>query len=105
MRSARFPVFSCPPFSINLSLFNASTVFRTSTILTFISKLLEHPKIEMAWVDESLHHQATDLLLSRLDKGYSLCDAVSFVMMRQAGINEALTTDHHFEQEGFLMLL
>jgi predicted nucleic acid-binding protein len=35
----------------------------------------------------------------------SLCDAVSFVLMRARGILEALSTDHHFEQEGFLRLL
>ncbi len=40
-----------------------------------------------------------------MDKTYSLCDAVSFVLMRLEGITEALTTDHHFEQEGFVRLL
>jgi predicted nucleic acid-binding protein len=46
-----------------------------------------------------------DLLLARHDKTYSLCDAVSFVVMRQHHLAEALTTDHHFEQEGFQRLL
>jgi len=36
---------------------------------------------------------------ARQDKTYSLCDAVSFVLMRERGIHEALTTDKHFEQE------
>jgi predicted nucleic acid-binding protein len=35
----------------------------------------------------------------------SSCDRVSFVTMRQYGITEALTTDRHFEQEGFVRLL
>ncbi|MEH2285259.1 MAG: hypothetical protein V7K90_28760 [Nostoc sp.] len=43
--------------------------------------------------------------MARQDKSYSLCDAVSFVLMRQRGVTEALTTDHHFEQEGFRRLL
>jgi predicted nucleic acid-binding protein len=34
-----------------------------------------------------------------------LGDAVSFLLMRKLGINEALTTDLHFEQEGFVRLL
>ncbi|MEH2121039.1 hypothetical protein [Nostoc sp.] len=34
-----------------------------------------------------------------------LCDALSFVLMRQRGITEALSTDRHFEQEGFIRLL
>jgi len=44
-------------------------------------------------------------LTLRLDKTYSLCDSVSFVIMRQRQITEALTTDKHFEQEGFIRLL
>jgi predicted nucleic acid-binding protein len=73
--------------------------------LTFVSALLENPDIEVVWVDELLHREAVELLIARQDKTYSLCDAVSFVLMRQRGIGEALTTDHHFEQEGFQRLL
>ncbi len=57
------------------------------------------------WVDEQLHREAMQLLIERQDKTYSLCDAVSFVLMRQCGITEALTTDRHFEQESFVKLL
>jgi len=46
-----------------------------------------------------------DLLHNRLDKSYSLCDAVSFILMRERQINKALTTDKHFAQEGFIRLL
>jgi predicted nucleic acid-binding protein len=41
----------------------------------------------------------------RQDKTYSLCDVVSFILMRQRGVAKALTTDRHFEQEGFVRLL
>ncbi|MEE3718946.1 hypothetical protein V2H45_19560 [Tumidithrix elongata RA019] len=54
---------------------------------------------------EDLHQEAIDLLRNRLDKNYSLCDAVSFVLMRSKGVIKALTTDRHFEQEGFVRLL
>lgn len=60
-----------------------------------------NPDIETVWVDESLHRSALALLSERQDKTYSLCDAVSFVLMRQRGLVDALTTDHHFQQEGF----
>ena len=73
--------------------------------LEFISDLVKHPDIEVIWVDEKLHQEAMNLLFARQDKNYSLCDAVSFVIMRQRNITEALTTDHHFEQEGFQRLL
>ncbi len=73
--------------------------------LSFINDLLEIPRLELIWVDENLHNQAMELLANRLDKNYSLCDAVSFVLMQTRGLTEALTTDKHFKQEGFIKLL
>ncbi|MBE9189811.1 type II toxin-antitoxin system VapC family toxin [Gloeocapsopsis crepidinum LEGE 06123] len=79
--------------------------FSRSSVLAFVVDLLDSPDIETVWVDEFLHRAAVKLLMMRQDKTYSLCDAVSFVLMRQRGITEALTTDRHFEQEGFVRLL
>jgi uncharacterized protein len=73
--------------------------------LTFLADLLDNPDIETVWVDEELHQEAMKLLFSRPDKTYSLCDAISFVLMRQRHIRAALTTDRHFVQEGFQRLL
>ena len=73
--------------------------------LTFMSDLVENLDIDTIWVDDALHREAMALLMARPDKTYSLCDAVSFVLMRQRHITEALTTDRHFEQEGFQRLL
>ena len=56
-------------------------------------------------MDESFHRAAMRLLERRLDKAYSLCDAVSFLQMEEYAVIEALTTDHHFEQAGFQALL
>ena len=39
------------------------------------------------------------------DKEWGLTDCISFVVMRQHGLSEALTSDHHFEQAGFKALL
>jgi predicted nucleic acid-binding protein len=73
--------------------------------LDFVADLVDSPDVEVIWVDEILHRAAVQLQRARLDKTYSLCDAVSFVLMRQFKIATALTTDHHFEQEGFARLL
>jgi len=37
----------------------------------------------------------------RLDKHWSFIDCISFEMMRDHGVADALTTDHHFAQAGF----
>lgn len=42
---------------------------------------------------------------SRLDKEYSLPDCISMVTMKERGIFQALTHDHHFTQEGFTILM
>ncbi len=45
------------------------------------------------------------ILVNRQDNTYSLYDSVSFALIRQRGLAEALTTPFHFEQEGFVQLL
>lgn len=42
---------------------------------------------------------------NRLDKGYSLTDCISMLLMQERGIQESLTHDGHFRQEGFTILL
>lgn len=87
-----------------IALANARHLPRLAA-LTFISDLISNPDIETMWADKTLHLEAMDLLFARPDKTYSLCDAVSFVLMRRRGVLTALTTDRHFEQEGFQRLL
>ncbi len=41
----------------------------------------------------------------RADKAYSMVDGVSMNAMRDEGLTEILTNDHHFVQEGFTVLL
>lgn len=76
-----------------------------SRIVPFVQDILVDTEIRTIWVDEILTWRAIDLLNSRLDKTWSLCDAASFVIMKDERISESLTTDHHFEQAGFIKLL
>jgi predicted nucleic acid-binding protein len=48
--------------------------------------------------------EGLQLYEKRLDKGYSLTDCISMVTMKQKKINQVLTNDHHFTQEGFIVL-
>jgi len=73
--------------------------------LAFVEEILYSPFIDKVWTTEFHYLEALNLLKSRQDKSYSLCDAVSFILMRERGLDRALTTDKHFEQEGFLRLL
>lgn len=74
-------------------------------MVPYVRSIERNPRIEILWVDQGVHRSGMDRLSRRLDKTYSLCDAVSFVLMEAHEIEDALTTDHHFEQEGFTRLL
>jgi uncharacterized protein len=63
------------------------------------------PDIQIVPCAPSLLQKAVDLYRVRPDKNWSLTDCTSFVVMRELGITEALTGDHHFEQAGFIALL
>jgi len=74
-------------------------------VVAFINALRISPFLEVVHVDLVLDGEAWQLLESRQDKQWSLVDCASFVLMQRRGILEALTTDHHFEQAGFVRLL
>lgn len=54
---------------------------------------------------EELYLSGLALYHDRPDKDWSLTDCISFVVMKDRHIVEALTGDHHFEQAGFVALL
>lgn len=74
-------------------------------IVEIIRSLRSSASFRIVHVDEILDDSALELLATRLDKQWSLVDCTSFVLMQQLSLTEALTTDHHFEQAGFVRLL
>lgn len=61
--------------------------------------------VTMIESDPVLWHRGCDLYFSRPDKGWSLTDCISCVVMQDMGLEEALTPDHHFDQMGFVVLM
>ncbi|MCC6501223.1 MAG: type II toxin-antitoxin system VapC family toxin [Anaerolineales bacterium] len=54
---------------------------------------------------EELYRNALALYVSRPDKEWGMTDCISFVVMESENIVQALTTDTHFQQAGFIALL
>jgi predicted nucleic acid-binding protein len=49
--------------------------------------------------------RAAALVRAHEDKSYSLCDALSFVVMERLRINEAIAFDRHFREYGRFTIL
>ena len=73
--------------------------------MELLESLEADPNIEIIPLSEKLYTQAFHLYCNRLDKEWGLTDCISFVVMQEHKIAEALTTDAHFQQAGFLALL
>jgi len=73
--------------------------------LAVVDGMRASPRISIVPLDSELLERSLQLMATRPDKDWSLTDCTSFVVMQDAGINEALTGDRHFEQAGFKALL
>jgi predicted nucleic acid-binding protein len=71
----------------------------------FVRHLPQQPDLQIVPSSDELFEAGLSLYESRPDKNWSLTDCVSFVVMQQHGVSEALTGDRHFSQAGFLALL
>lgn len=63
------------------------------------------PRTEIVEASAETFQRGVELYAKRPDKSWSLTDCISFVVMSDRGLTEALTGDHHFEQAGFKALL
>ncbi|MGH9937408.1 MAG: type II toxin-antitoxin system VapC family toxin [Blastocatellia bacterium] len=81
-----------------------SPQFRGKAI-AYLNGLRQMKHLRIVSVSQDLLNDAWALFCQRLDKGWGLTDCTSFVTMTQEQIVEAFTSDHHFEQSGFVKLM
>ena len=77
--------------------------FRAEAV-NVINVLSHSARVEVAEIDSNLIEKGLAVYEKYADKKWGLVDCVSFVVMREAGITEALTFDKDFEQAGFTVL-
>ncbi len=70
-----------------------------------VANLEKASDVEVLPASGELFKGGLDLFAARPDKHWSLTDCISFVVMQERGLTEALTADSHFEQAGFSALL
>ncbi|HWS71302.1 MAG TPA: PIN domain-containing protein, partial [Thermoanaerobaculia bacterium] len=69
-----------------------------------VRRILGYGEMIVVPADRALFLAALDRYAARPDKGYSLVDCMSMAVMERHGITHVLTNDHHFRQEGFVVV-
>ncbi len=73
--------------------------------VAFIDELRRRPKFVILPPSQELFESALRLYRDRPDKEWFLTDCISFMVMQERNMTDALTGDHHFEQAGFAATL
>ena len=70
-----------------------------------LAALERDPSVTIVPLTEDVYQRGFSLFCKREDKEWGITDCISFVVMQDRGIADALTTDEHFQQAGFNALL
>jgi predicted nucleic acid-binding protein len=73
--------------------------------IQLLESLHTDPSVEVVSLTDGLYRLAFSLFKQRKDKEWGLVDCISFIVMQDRGITDALTADAHFQQAGFRALL
>ena len=92
--------------AILLELGNALSKSRyRKAAIQLLTSLETDPNVTIVPITTQLYSRAFELFKTRLDKEWGLVDCISFTVMRDRNISDALTADEHFSQAGFRRLL
>lgn len=72
--------------------------------LKYLSLINSSTRVSVIHSTVELEEAAFKLLGKYKDQDFTLCDAVSFSVMKELGINDAFAFDSHFETAGFRRL-
>ena len=72
-----------------------------STVIQFLKAVRADALFEIVGYDLPAYEAGFELFAARPDKAWSLTDCISFAVMTDRGLSQALTSDRHFEQAGF----
>src|ERR1051326_3048829 len=73
---------------------------RPHLVSRFLDYLDRSAALVLVNPDNTLIRSAKALIRQQADQGYSFVDCLSFCLMRERAVREALTTDEHFRKAG-----
>jgi uncharacterized protein len=88
-----------------MNYFSKTSPFLRTKVTIFVKGIMLNEKIRVLHSSRAKFVQSIDFYNQRADKHYSLTDCMSMLLMRDQGIAEVLTSDKHFRQEGFHILM
>ena len=77
---------------------------RRKIVGAMCEQVLLHPNINVISQSHNSFLEGLEFYQQREDKGYSLTDCISMIICRELEIQNILTNDSHFSQEGFIAL-
>jgi predicted nucleic acid-binding protein len=75
------------------------------SVVALIEHLRQRADVQLIPLEPNLWERGWELYRNRPDKAWGLTDCVSFLVMQETGLTDALTTDEHFRQAGFRAVL
>lgn len=84
---------------------NALSGINRALAAAFVHQCYAPGNVRVVPVDTPLLLRGLVLYEARPDKTWSLTDCISFVVMQENNLTEAVTADHHFQQAGFRALM
>ena len=82
-----------------------SRKFWRASAVQIVRALRENSDVIIVPTSPTLLKRSFELFANRLDKEWSLTDCLSFIVMQDQRLRQVLTTDHHFRQAGFEIVL
>ena len=75
------------------------------TVIEFIDKLGKSPSVQIVKITDEIYNNAWTLYQQRMDKDWGITDCTSFEVMQMFNIRKAFTSDKHFEQAGYSLMV
>lgn len=92
--------------AILMEVGNALSAYNRKKVVMFTRQCYDEEKnTRVVNISTELFEEGLRLYESRLDKEWGLVDCISFVVMQQHALTDAVTSDRHFVQAGFRALL
>ena len=104
IEDSRIPIVTTQAILLEIGNALSKSAFRQVGI-GLLDNLENDSNTTIVSLTDKLYNKAFELFRNRSDKEWGLVDCISFVVMKERKITDALTSDEHFTQAGFRALL